>query len=200
MNKTKIYNSILAGLCISLGGLAFLKLTGIIGAVMFTFGLLSIVAYRYPLYTGTAGFFTSCNEFFNVLCILLFNIVGCVLTAWAVSTACPDIAEQVSTVVEHRVMLTWPQVLLLATGCGYIMTTVVQHARENGNYRPLIYGIPLFIMCGMLHSIADAFYYSLFIINNISNIDIHYIYQILGIYVIEVIGNFIGCNIYRFIK
>lgn len=200
MNLKKIYNSILAGVCISLGGLAFLKLGGVIGAVLFTFGLLSIVAYRYPLYTGTAGFFNNRNELGNVVLILLFNIIGCAVAAWAISTACTDVADTVAQLVERRIMLSNIQVLLLAIGCGYIMTTVVQHARESNNYRPLIYGIPLFILCGMLHSIADAFYYSLFIINNLTNIDIHYLSQIGTIYIIEVIGNFIGCNIYRIVK
>ena len=50
--------SILAGICISLGGAIFMKLGGIIGAIMFAFGLLSVVHFKLPLYTGTAGFIT----------------------------------------------------------------------------------------------------------------------------------------------
>ena len=55
-NLIIFWRSILAGICIGLGGAIFLKLGGIIGAVMFAFGLLSVVHFKLPLYTGTAGF------------------------------------------------------------------------------------------------------------------------------------------------
>ena len=42
MRKT-IIDSILAGICISLGGVAFLKVGGIVGAVLFSFGLITVV-------------------------------------------------------------------------------------------------------------------------------------------------------------
>jgi formate/nitrite transporter FocA (FNT family) len=49
-------SAILAGICIALGGAVFLKAGGIIGAVLFSFGLLTVVHYKLKLYTGTAGF------------------------------------------------------------------------------------------------------------------------------------------------
>ena len=48
--------SIMAGICIGLGGLIFMKVGGVIGAVMFAFGLLCVLHFAMPLYTGTAGF------------------------------------------------------------------------------------------------------------------------------------------------
>jgi formate/nitrite transporter FocA (FNT family) len=74
------------------------------------------------------------------------------------------------------------------------MTTVVTFARK-GNNLPLLFGIPLFINCGFPHCIADAFYYLCvpfdFLYANMS--------AVLVFYVSIVIGNFIGCNLYRFI-
>lgn len=55
MRKT-IIDSILAGICISLGGVAFLKVGGIVGAVLFSFGLITVVCYKMKLYTGVSGF------------------------------------------------------------------------------------------------------------------------------------------------
>ena len=48
--------SILAGICIGLGGAIFIKLGGVIGACMFAFGLLTIVHFKLPIYTGTSCF------------------------------------------------------------------------------------------------------------------------------------------------
>ena len=55
-NFTIFIRSILAGICIGLGGAIFIKLGGVIGACMFAFGLLTVVHFKLPLYTGTAGF------------------------------------------------------------------------------------------------------------------------------------------------
>ena len=81
-NKFTIFiRSILAGICIGLGGAIFLKLGGIIGAIMFAFGLLTVVHFKIPLYTGTAGFINikDKNEYLGMLIILIGNIIGCFL-------------------------------------------------------------------------------------------------------------------------
>ncbi|WP_348535427.1 formate/nitrite transporter family protein [Prevotella communis] len=77
---------------------------------------------------------------------------------------------------------------LLAIGCGFIMTTAVQFGRE-GKFLPLLFGVPVFILCGFTHSVADAFFF-LAVPQMIS-------IQLLAIYLMEVLGNFIGCNLYR---
>ena len=54
--KTLI-SSIFAGICISIGCIVNLMSGGgLAGAVLFTFGLIAVVHYKYKLYTGTAGF------------------------------------------------------------------------------------------------------------------------------------------------
>ena len=199
MNRNFIFESILAGILISIGGLAFLKVGGIIGAILFTFGLISIISYKYKLYTGTAGYIGPKYDikrnfkFIEVFVILLLNIVGCFIVGYLVNLVNNDIYDSLNTLVEGRLAKNWYQVLILAIGCGYIMTTVVEHAKFNNNWKPLIYGIPLFIMCGMYHSIADAFYFSTYIINHNFVFD----NNLFLVYLYEVIGNFIGCNIYR---
>ena len=82
-NFTIFIRSILAGICIGLGGAIFLKLGGIIGACMFAFGLLSVVHFKLPLYTGTAGFIEldKFTEYTKMLYILLGNILGCIILA-----------------------------------------------------------------------------------------------------------------------
>ncbi|MBR6082231.1 MAG: hypothetical protein IKP62_04825, partial [Salinivirgaceae bacterium] len=81
---------------------------------------------------------------------------------------------------------------ILAIGCGFIMTTAVTFARKEKNL-PLLFGVPLFIMCGFPHCVADAFYYmtvpASFLIDNWADV--------LIFYVSIVAGNFVGCNLYR---
>ena len=49
-------SSLVAGICIGIAGIGFLATRDIVGSVLFAFALLTVVAYKLKLYTGTAGF------------------------------------------------------------------------------------------------------------------------------------------------
>ena len=70
------------------------------------------------------------------------------------------------------------------------MTTAVEFARK-GKMLPLVFGVPVFILCGFAHSIADAFYFL------VSPTDQLLQTEVLVVYLSEVLGNFVGCNLYR---
>ena len=186
-------SAFLAGFCIGLAGFGYLAEKGIIGAVVFAFGLLAVVAYKLKLYTGTAGFFRR-GELGQLLLILVGNIIGCLAVGLMARCSPMPIQETAQGVLEGRLANGPLLGGVLAIGCGFIMTTVVTFARK-GNNLPLLFGIPLFINCGFPHCIADAFYYLCvpfdFLYANMS--------AVLVFYVSIVIGNFIGCNLYRFI-
>ena len=74
------------------------------------------------------------------------------------------------------------------------MTTAVTFAREK-NFLPLLFAVPLFIVCGFTHCVADAFYY---LAAPLAFWKAHAL-EILGVYVCIVLGNLIGCNLYRII-
>ena len=186
-------SAFLAGFCIGLAGFGYLAEKGIIGAVVFAFGLLAVVAYKLKLYTGTAGFFRR-GELGQLALILVGNIIGCLAVGLMARCSPMPIQETAQGVLEGRLANGPLLGGVLAIGCGFIMTTVVTFARK-GNNLPLLFGIPLFINCGFPHCIADAFYYQCvpfdFLYANMS--------AVLVFYVSIVIGNFIGCNLYRFI-
>ena len=50
-------SSALAGFTIGLAGFGYLTVGGVPGAVVFAFGLLTVIAYGLKLFTGTAGFY-----------------------------------------------------------------------------------------------------------------------------------------------
>lgn len=190
MAKKTFSSSILAGICIAVGGIAYLKVGGLAGAILFTFGLLTVVHYKLKLFTGTAGFFESKKDLYNLFLILFGNIVGTSIIALMVNIAMPALVPSASEILANRMENTIPSTIILGAGCGFVMTTAVTFGRE-GKFLPLLFGVPLFIMCGFLHSIADAFYYAV----AYASLTI----KVIPIYISIVIGNFIGCNLYRII-
>ncbi len=190
--KDVFFRAVMAGIAISCGCVCFLAVGGIGGAVLFTFGLLTVIHYKYALYTGTAGFVTNWASVGQLLWILLGNIVGCLLCARGVAYARPDLSEAAATLLTGRLTRTLPGAFILAMGCGFIMTTAVYFARQR-RFLPLLFGVPCFIMCGFLHSIADACYYLMAPISFLSE---HWA-AVLALYISIVLGNFVGCNLYR---
>lgn len=184
-------SAILAGICIGIAGFGFLAVGGVVGAVTFAFGLLAVVHYRLKLYTGTAGFFVK-GELLQLCLILAMNIVGCLLVAMMARVSPMPLQETAERLLVGRLAAGWWQCGLLAIGCGFIMTTAVKWGRE-GKFLPLLFGVPLFIICGFPHCIADAFYYLVvpadFLVENAG--------EVILLYISIVLGNFVGCNFYR---
>ena len=193
--------SILAGICISIGCVVNLRVGGVAGAVLFAFGLTTVVYYGLKLYTGTAGFIRLKGDWSMLAVVLLGNIVGCLLSAWLISYAQPDCIEPATKILASRLAKGPWACFLLAIGCGFIMTTAVEFARK-GKMLPLLLGVPVFILCGFAHSIADAFYFLLSLLGDNSQLTLNsqlstLNFQLLLVYLSEVLGNFVGCNLYR---
>ena len=193
--------SILAGICISIGCVVNLRVGGVAGAVLFAFGLTTVVYYGLKLYTGTAGFIRLKGDWSMLAVVLLGNIVGCFLSAWLISYAQPDCIEPATKILASRLAKGPWACFLLAIGCGFIMTTAVEFARK-GKMLPLLLGVPVFILCGFAHSIADAFYFLLSLFGDNSQLTLNsqlstLNFQLLLVYLSEVLGNFVGCNLYR---
>ena len=182
--------AILAGICISIGCVVNLRVGGVAGAVLFAFGLTTVVYYGLKLYTGTAGFIRMKGDWTMLALVLVGNIIGCLLFAWLIAYAQPDCIEPASKILAGRLAKGPFACFLLAIGCGFIMTTAVEFARK-GKMLPLLLGVPVFILCGFAHSIADAFYFLVSPSEQVLQT------QVLVVYVSEVLGNFVGCNLYR---
>lgn len=190
MNRL-IRSSILAGITIGIAGFGYLAIGGLAGAVLFAFGLLTVVGYKLKLYTGTAGFVNK-GELVDLLVILLGNIVGCLLVGLLTRASNLELQAAAQKILEVRLQNGALRCGLLGIGCGFIMTTAVTFSREK-NYLPLLFGVPLFIICGFTHCVADAFYY---LSVPIDFLKVHFL-EIIGVYVSIVLGNFIGCNLVR---
>lgn len=188
-----IESSIYAGVAIGIAGFGYLAEKSIIGAVLFAFGLLTVVHYGLKLYTGTAGFIKK-GETGQLFLILLGNIVGCLIVAIIARMSPMPLQDTAQKILEGRLAIGPVRGGILAIGCGMIMTTAVTFARKGQNL-PLLFGVPLFIMCGFPHCVADAFYYLCV------PLDFYAAFwpEILIFYLSIVAGNFVGCNLYRII-
>lgn len=193
-------SSILAGIAIGLAGFGFLAsgiqsevYGSIFGAILFSFGLLSVVGYKLRLYTGTAGFINK-GEVGMLAMVLLGNIIGCFCSSLLARVTPMDIQGAAQNILELRLRVGALRCGLLGIGCGFMMTTSVRFAREK-HYLPLLFAVPLFIVCGFTHCIADAFYY---LCVPFSFLKAHAL-EVFGVYGCIVLGNLIGCNLYRIV-
>ena len=201
--KNTFRSSILSGIAVGIAGWGYLACTNIIGAVLFSFGLLTVVHYKLMLYTGTAGFVQlrrndGRNRWLGavreLLYVLLGNLVGCMLVSLLARMSPLELGASAQSILEGRLAIGPLRAGLLAIGCGFIMTTVVTFARE-GKPLALLFGVPLFINCGFPHCLADAFYYMTVPVAYTGS----HLLELAVLYPSIVIGNFVGCNMYRFI-
>lgn len=124
-----IRSSILAGMAIGCGGYGFLA-SGIqsetygqlFGAILFSFGLITVVAYKLALYTGTAGFIKK-NEVGRLFVILGGNIVGCLVMGLVSRMSPLDMQDAAQNVLSLRLERGPLRCGLLGIPCGFMMTT-----------------------------------------------------------------------------
>jgi formate/nitrite transporter FocA (FNT family) len=183
--------SVFAGLLIGIAGLVFLHVGGLGGAVLFAFGLMSVSLCKAQLFTGKAGYLPY-KESLQLLPMVVANAVGCLLTAYiaSYSTEDVDVATNLATIMAAREAASWDMLVVTSIGTGVIVTLALYGSRK-GNYLPLLYGVPVFIMCGLPHCIADAFYYWVAILKG------DFAWWMVLAWFWSVVGNYIGCNLPR---
>lgn len=179
--------SLFAGLLIGLGAYGFLALGGIPGAVIFAFGLVGVVLSGTLLYTGKAGVMTDIGALAK---IWLFNVLGCMLIGLLVVSLGGVPMERAQEVVAGRLAQGPWRSFLRAVGCGLIIDISVWLYRKSGSLVPILFGVPLFIVSGFYHSIADVVY----LVGAWT-----WSPDILWYYPIIVLGNYAGCNIRRIV-
>lgn len=190
-------SAIFAGILIAIAGYGFLA-GKVLGMFLFILGLAAVVSYQLKLYTGTVGFVTL-KETPSLLIVLVGNIFGCFLVSLIAKVdTVMDVATAAQVVLQSRLLLGWWACGLKAIGCGILMSVAVHFARkgkEFGYWVPLLFAVPLFIHCGFPHCVADAFYF----LACPSSVLAENGWELLGVYVSIVIGNSVGCNLYRWI-
>lgn len=189
MIKSRIMSPLLAGVLIGIAGTVYLNVGGVVGAAMFAFGLMSVVCWKLDLFTGKSGFWNG-SMIWRLIPVLLLNIAGVAMVA--LTTMNPDMTDIALGITAKRFATPVWKLLLLSACCGFIMTTAVKFGRE-GNWWPLLFGVPTFILCGFPHCVADIFYWTVAMVQGES------LLTILPVYLVTVAGNYAGCNVPRLI-
>lgn len=190
IDSKTIKAGILSGLCLSIGAIAYLKAGSIVGAVLFAFGLATIISFRWMLFTGMAGF-TQKGGYVKLFAVLVLNAFGCWIGA-ILSDSIEILHSASATIIENRCNAGPLNCFSLSVLCGFIMTASVKFARK-GNWLPLVLGIPAFIISGLPHCVADTFYLSACGLDCLAE----NWKALLIVYPMEVAGNFVGCNLWR---
>ncbi|MCI8389013.1 MAG: formate/nitrite transporter family protein [Clostridiales bacterium] len=166
MLKT-LTNAILAGICIGLGGTVCLSVdNSVIGAFLFSIGLLTILSFSLNLYTGKVGYVLENKPaYLGTLGIIwLGNLVGTGVFALLLrfTRVYPAISEKASGMVETKLSDTPISILLLAVGCGLCMYIAVQsYKTQTDVLKCLLVVMPVmvFILAKFEHCIANMFYF-----------------------------------------
>ncbi len=186
MNNRK---SFFAGILIGLGACGYLALGGLPGAIIFAFGLIGVVLSGSLLFTGRAGVM-KLSETGSLVMIWLFNILACILLGLLMMSLGGEPVERAQTAVAGRLAQGPWRSFLRAVGCGLIIDIAVWMYRTTKNILPVLFGVPLFIVCGFYHSIADVVYLVA---------AWKWSPDILWYYPVIVLGNYAGCNVRRLI-
>ena len=150
----------LAGLMVSIGGAVLLSCENrVIGAVLFSVALLTICLFGFNLYTGKVGFLLKSHtpqDLRLTFLGLLGNLLGTLIAA-----ALPQLREAAVTACLNRLAQLPLQTLLRGFFCGILMYAAVWVYREKKSIAGILFCIPVFILAGFEHSIADMFYFAL---------------------------------------
>lgn len=121
-----------------------------IGALLFSFALLTIIHNGIPLYTGRIGFIRE-NKITNLLLILLFNLIGVIIPVLMIVACKPEVRESVVAASEAKFSYEFWQLFLLGALCGVMMLVAVYSKKEIIT----VFCIMIFILSGFEHCIAD---------------------------------------------
>lgn len=156
-----------AGIMIAIGCTVYCSCTSkVVGAVLFSVALLTICIKGYSLFTGKVGFIPEKHdkEAISVLLLgLLGNAIATVAICYAVRYAIPSAGSAAEALCNQKLEAqVWWQTLLRATMCGILMYVAVSIYRDKGgNISGILFCIPVFILSGFEHSVADIGYFAM---------------------------------------
>jgi len=166
--ETFIYG-VLGGLCIAIGGAAFLSVDSKpLGALFFTVGLFAICTFGFNLFTGKICYVFENGPAYALDCAIIWfgNLAGAWLGGTALrATRIAPIAEKAVTLCQAKLGDGLGSVFILAVFCNILIFIAVDGYKNNphelGKYLSLFFGVTVFILCGFEHCVANMFYLSM---------------------------------------
>ena len=183
--------AIIAGILIAAGGAMYLAIGGTVGAVMFSLGLLTILSFKFHLFTGKAGLLTTRDiSPYRLGLIWCGNLIGtgigailCLLVSWSDKHG---FMQGAVNIMNTRISNMWFENIILGIFCGLLMFIAVSVYEQKPWMTVMC--VAAFILAGFNHCIADMFYF--FMASPHINIGLAAVTILC-----TTIGNIIGCNI-----
>lgn len=186
--------SVLAGVMIGLAGVVNLSVDNkFLGAFLFSFGLITVIARGLYLYTGKIGMINLSVEWVLIPFYIIGNFLGTNIAAWSMRcTRFGDTLNQAAQIIaQNKLGDNWASILFLSIGCGIMMYLAVKGYQDNANWLLVILPVMVFILSGFEHSIANMFYFAM---------AEEYSLKAFGYIGIMLIGNAIGSLAFKKVK
>ena len=188
-----IKKSILSGLLISFGCSVYLSCVdkGLVwlGAFLFSAGLFTICEYGFNLYTGKVGYIAfrlkDVKYIGLVLLILVFNLITTFGLGYLIGLYFPAVRSVAVNIYSQKLMMPYSKLLLSGVLCGILMYLAVDTWKRGAKLGCFLY-VPLFILAGFDHSIANSFY------NGAALNEHTFTQQNLMVVLLVVLGNALG--------
>lgn len=162
MLKT-LRESLCAGILITIGGTVFLSCENkTVGAVLFSVALLCICYKSYYLFTGKIGYIVEQQkkaDFVNLAVGLFGNLIVTFLIGMMLREILPNIGEKAAEMCSAKLAQYPLHTFIRGFFCGILMYLAVSIYKEKNTALGVLFCVPVFILCGFEHSIADMYYF-----------------------------------------
>ncbi len=152
-----LVRAILAGMMIGIGGCVYLGCeVKWVGAILFAVGLFTIFSFRLDLYTGKVGYIFDNDHSYvpYLLVVILGNFIGCLILGLMMPL---DAAVNLANAkLDNYEFL---PVLFKGVLCGMLMFIAADCYKNTKSFIATFVCVPVFILAGFEHSIADMFYF-----------------------------------------
>lgn len=152
-----LVRAILAGMMIGIGGCVFLGCeVKWVGAILFAVGLFTIFSFRLDLYTGKVGYVFDNKPPYLIylLVVIIGNFIGCLILGLMMPL------DAASALAERKLAdYDFLRVLFKGVLCGMLMFIAADCYKNTKSFIATFVCVPVFILAGFEHSIADMFYF-----------------------------------------
>ena len=190
--------SILAGIMIAVGGTVYLSLDNkVVGASLFTIGLVSVLLCNFNLYTGKIGYLV--NNFNlkyikEMFITLVGNFIGASFIGFILryTRIYSNIKSKAGILAVAKLNDSLLSIFILSIFCGLLMYFAVngfKKVNDFGKYLVVYLGVVVFILCGFEHCIANIYYFSVADVWSLKT---------LGYVGVMILGNSLGSFILSF--
>lgn len=153
---------IFSGMFIAMASQMYVNLNGgLVGAMVFSCGLLLVLNTKCPLFTGKVGFLefndkvdNVANAIWGLILILMGNLIGCC----AIDNLTKVNTEFSNTLILNKLSIPLNITFINAVLCGILIYIAVLMHHKNKDYMVIVC-VMTFILIGAEHCIADWSYF-----------------------------------------